>query len=75
VATLLQLPVTVETDPAMFQRAYELAAGLGWAKTYDAEYVATASTLSVALVTLDSRLARGVAGLVPVLAPADVPPV
>jgi len=74
VATLLRLPVTVETDTAVFPRAYELAARLGWAKTYDAEYVATATTLSGVLVTLDGRLARGVAGLVPVLAPADVPP-
>lgn len=54
-------------------RAYDVAAALGWAKTYDAEYVAAASDLAAALVTIDARLAIGAARLVTVLAPADVP--
>jgi predicted nucleic acid-binding protein len=39
--------------------AWEVAEEFGWAKTYDAEYVALARTEDCRLVTLDSRLRRG----------------
>ena len=32
---------------------------LGWAKTYDAEYVALAQLIGCRMVTLDARLRRG----------------
>ena len=42
-----------------------LADELGWAKTYDAEYVALARILGCRLVTLDGRLRRGTDRLTP----------
>jgi predicted nucleic acid-binding protein len=38
--------------------AWAIADRLGWAKTYDAEYVATAALLGCRLVTADRRLLR-----------------
>ncbi len=44
-------------------RAWRLADTLGWAKTYDAEYLALAQLLECRLVTLDAALRRGAARL------------
>jgi len=52
-------PVRVRTHRALGRRAWEVASELGWAKTYDAEYVALAQILACQLVTLDGRLRRG----------------
>lgn len=41
------------------QEAWRLADELGWARTYDAEYVALALLLGCRVVTLDARLRRG----------------
>jgi predicted nucleic acid-binding protein len=69
---LLGLPIAVVRDPELYPRLYATAVRLGWAKTYDAEYVAAATLVSSPLVTRDARLARGAQALVEVLAPADV---
>ena len=45
---------------------------LGWAKTYDAEYVALASLLGCRLVTVDGRLRRGADRLGFVLGPTEL---
>ena len=50
----------------LLEDAHEVATRLGWAKTYDAEYVALAHRLGVAFVTLDARLAKTVGALVTV---------
>ncbi len=39
--------------------AWQIAEELGWAKTYDAEYLALARLLATQVVTLDARLRRG----------------
>jgi predicted nucleic acid-binding protein len=54
------------------KQAWEIAELLGWAKTYDAEYVALARSLGCTLVTLDDKLRRGVRDLVKVMGPADL---
>ncbi len=72
-ANLRQVPVTVIDDPAHDQRAWEIAEALGWARTYDAEYLALALHERVPLVTLDARLQRGAGRIVEILGPRDVP--
>jgi predicted nucleic acid-binding protein len=51
-------------DAVLRRRAWELADQLGWASTYDAEYVALTTLQADALVTLDPELARAVEGVV-----------
>lgn len=63
-------PLTVRAiDPLA---AWAVADELGWAKTYDAEYVALARSLGCRLVTVDARLQRGASRLVDVVSPADL---
>ena len=50
---------------AVLRRAWDLAEPLGWAETYDAEYVALTQLQADAFVTLDAGLARRVEGIVP----------
>jgi predicted nucleic acid-binding protein len=47
------------------RNAWNLAEKLGWAETYDAEYVALTRLQEDAFVTLDAELARWVEGIVP----------
>ena len=54
--------------------AWQLADELGWAKTYDAEYVALAKILGCRLVTLDMRLWRGTKHLGFVVTPEELKP-
>jgi predicted nucleic acid-binding protein len=53
-----------EQPDGLFERAWEVARHLGWAKSYDAEYVALALSMGSPLVTLDGRLRRGAGHLV-----------
>jgi predicted nucleic acid-binding protein len=51
-------------DAVLRRRPWELADQLGWASTYDAEYVALTQLQADAFVTLDAELARSVQGIV-----------
>jgi predicted nucleic acid-binding protein len=51
-------------DAVLRRRAWEVADQLGWASTYDAEYVALTQLQADAFVTLDAKLARSVEGIV-----------
>jgi predicted nucleic acid-binding protein len=51
-------------DAVLRRRAWEVADQLGWASTYDAEYVALTLLQADALITLDAKLARSVEGIV-----------
>jgi len=52
-------------DAVLRRRAWELADQLGWAGTYDAEYLALTQLQADAFVTPDLELARRVEGIVP----------
>jgi predicted nucleic acid-binding protein len=59
------MPIRLLGDAVLRRRAWDLAEKLGWAETYDAEYVALTQLQADAFVTLDSELARRVDGVVP----------
>jgi predicted nucleic acid-binding protein len=59
------LPIRLLGDAVLRRRAWELAERLGWAETYDAEYVALTQLQADAFVTLDAELTRRVEGIVP----------
>jgi predicted nucleic acid-binding protein len=68
-----QLAISLFADErSLHERAWTIADELGWAKTYDAEYVALAQILGIPLLTVDGRLARSVEHLVSVVGPADL---
>jgi predicted nucleic acid-binding protein len=67
---LESLPIKpTAADSAHRQLSLEIARSLGWAKTYDAEYLAVARALGCALLTVDARLMRGAGHLVEILGP------
>jgi predicted nucleic acid-binding protein len=68
---LMRAPIVPGDVPPDAVDAWQIADQLGWAKTYDAEYVALARHLVCPLVTLDGRLRRSSARVIEVLAPGD----
>jgi predicted nucleic acid-binding protein len=65
-----QMRIRLLGDAVLQRRAWELADQLGWASTYNAEYIALTQLQADALVTLDKELARSVKGIV-ATAPID----
>lgn len=59
------LPIRLLGDAVLRRRAWDLAEQLGWAETYDAEYVALTQLQADAFITLNTELARRVEGIVP----------
>ena len=51
-------------DAVLRRVAWRIADQLGWAETYDAEYVALTQLQADAFITLDEDLARRAAGVV-----------
>ena len=51
-------------DAVLRRRAWEVAEQMGWADTYNAEYVALTQLQADAFVTRDAQLARSVKGIV-----------
>jgi predicted nucleic acid-binding protein len=60
-----RMPIRLLGDAVLRRRAWELADQLGWASTYNAEYVALTQLQADAFVTLDAELVRSVEGIVP----------
>ena len=56
----------------LIREAWDLADQFGWAKTYDAEFIALAGLLRCRLVTLDLRLRRASARLGFVVGPTEL---
>jgi len=69
---LAALPITIHEPKNLRMAAWDVATDLGWAKTYDAEYVGLAMLLDCPVVTLDLRLQRGASRIVRVLTPTEL---
>lgn len=65
----LRLPIERRVPDDLYRVATQIAADLGWAKTYDAEYIALASLERCRLLTVDGRLKRGAGHLVEIVGP------
>jgi predicted nucleic acid-binding protein len=63
-AQIGKLPIRLLGDAVLRRRAWELADTLGWAETYNAEYVALTQLQADAFITLDAELARSLEGIV-----------
>lgn len=68
----LTAPIKRVAPKRLQEEAWALADEFGWAKTYDANYVALARLLDCRLVTLDARLRRGTARLGFVIGPTEL---
>jgi predicted nucleic acid-binding protein len=69
---LWDAPIARHDSVDVHRRAWEVAEKLGWAKTYDAEYVALADILRCRLLTVDERLKRGAGRLVEIVGPTEL---
>jgi len=67
-----KMPIRIENPPRLSAEAWRIADDFGWAKTYDAEYVALAKLNECRLVTVDARLRRGADRLGFVVTPGEL---
>jgi predicted nucleic acid-binding protein len=63
-ARIGRMPIRLLGDAVLRRRAWDLADRLGWASTFDAEYIALTQLQADAFVTMDAGLARSVEGIV-----------
>ena len=74
VADLASLPIRYDRPDGLYVRSWDLARQLGWAKSYDAEYLALALIADAQLITLDERMRRGGGHLVDMPLVTDLRP-
>jgi predicted nucleic acid-binding protein len=60
-----EIKIRLLGDAVLRRNAWEIAGRLGWAETYDAEYLALTKLQADAFVTLDEALARKAEAVVP----------
>ena len=70
--TIEAAPIRIRTHRRLSEESWRVADDLGWAKTYDAEYLALARLLRCRLVTTDLRLRRGTERLGFVITPREL---
>lgn len=63
-ALIGRMPIRLLGDAVLRRRTWDLANQLGWASTYNAEYIALTQLQADAFVTLDKELAGSVEGIV-----------
>jgi len=66
-ARIAKLPIRLLGDAVLRRRAWDVAEELGWAETYDAEYVALTQLQGEAFVTMNADLLRRIEGIVPTM--------
>jgi predicted nucleic acid-binding protein len=71
-ARIARMPMRLLGDAVLRRRAWEIADELGWASTYDAEYLALTQLQADAFVTTDAKLARSAREVVTVASIADL---
>lgn len=69
---LREAPIRLRRNRDLQAEAWLLAERFGWAKTYDAEYIALARLLKCRLLTVDAKLAAIASQVVEVVGPAQV---
>jgi predicted nucleic acid-binding protein len=67
-----KLSISEQRPDGLATAAWEVAEDFGWAKTYDAEYVALAKARGCRLITLDGKLRRGADRLGFVVTPSEL---
>jgi predicted nucleic acid-binding protein len=65
-------PVYSRRPDNLHAEAWAVANQLGWAKTYDAEYVALSRLLGCRLLTIDERLVKGAGRVAKVISPSEI---
>ena len=68
------LGVRRKSSAALYSVAYQIAPELGWAKTYDAEFLALARLERSIVLTTDARFRRGAERTGLVMDPSDLQP-
>jgi predicted nucleic acid-binding protein len=71
-AQLDAAPIAARRPRRLGSLAWKLADEMGWAKAYDAEYLALAELLGSRVLTVDSRLRRGADRLGLVVLPSEL---
>ena len=71
-AEFARLGVVRRSPGQLYAEAYRIATELGWAKTYDAEFLALARIAGAKVLTTDGRLHRGAARTGLVITPAEL---
>jgi len=69
---LESLPIEPWAPAELRDHAWSVAERLGWATTYDAEYVALAELAGARLLTIDARLRRGAGRLIEIIGPTEL---
>jgi len=64
--------VSPRRPKGLIEEAWRVADRLGWAKTYDAQYLALARLLRCRLLTTDAKLKAAGSGLVNIIGPAEL---
>ena len=59
-AAIGRMPIRLLGDAVLRRRAWTVADRMGWASTYEAEYIALTQLQADAFVTMDQALAHGV---------------